>query len=54
MHVRNNDYIIVKDRIGRVLFVPLKSGIRDCCGIIYKVDIQKLLHPLSTTKKYKR
>lgn len=28
---------IYKDRLGRYQFLPVRTGIKDCCGFVYRI-----------------
>lgn len=28
---------IVKDRFGRYHFMPVRTGLKDCCGFVYRI-----------------
>lgn len=28
---------IIKDRLGRYQFMPVRTGIKDCCGFVYRI-----------------
>lgn len=28
---------IQKDRLGRYQFMPVRTGVKDCCGFVYRV-----------------
>jgi len=28
---------ILKDRLGRYQFMPVRTGLKDCCGFVYRI-----------------
>lgn len=28
---------IVRDRLGRYQFLPVRTGLKDCCGFVYRI-----------------
>ena len=30
-------HLVIRDRLGRYVFIPIRGGLRDCCGVVRKV-----------------